>query len=255
MVSPLGSFQSSFRVCSHGRTTSRGDGEIVNPLFANPVRSLDQFASRFDAVLNDDDHSSVELALRFVDAGKALAFGGCDVLNGYLGSVRLENRVLVGVFASGKQVAENEKVGDFLPRQVCRKNCGKYLDPPNRNQNAQYTSSGGKHKRFSDELPNETPAAGSEGRTNRQFFASAGRARQQQSSDIRAGNEQEQAYGSEERQESCTHISNHGVSERRNGGICKVNFFSVLVSDSPSDRIEIGAGLFHCYAIAKAAET
>src|SRR5207245_9399087 len=70
----------------------------------------------FDAVLNDDDHSSVELALRFVDAGKALAFGGYDVLNGYLGSVRLENRVLVGVFASGRQVAENEKVGDFSGR-------------------------------------------------------------------------------------------------------------------------------------------
>src|SRR5882762_5061299 len=106
----------SFRVCSHGRTASRGDGEIVNPLFANPVRSLDQFASRFDAVLNDDDHSSVELALRFVDAGKALAFGGYDVLNGYLGSVRLENRVLVGVFASGNQVAENEKIGHFSGR-------------------------------------------------------------------------------------------------------------------------------------------
>src|SRR5438094_3755016 len=42
--------------------------------------------------------------------------GGYDVLNGYLGSVRLENRVLVGVFASGKQVAENEKVGDFSGR-------------------------------------------------------------------------------------------------------------------------------------------
>jgi hypothetical protein len=157
----------------------------------------------------------------------------------------------------GKSEQENRGVdGDaFLPRQVCRKNCGKYLAPPNRNQNAQYTSSEGKHKRFSEELPNETPAAGSEGRTDRQFFAAGGRARQQQSGDIRAGNQQEQAYGSEERQESCTHISNHGVSERGNGGICKVNFFSILVSDSPSDRIEIGAGLFHCYAIAKAAET
>ena len=67
-------------------------------------------------MLNDDDHSSVELALRFVDAGKALAFGGYDVLNGYFGSVRLENRALVGVFASGNQVAENEKVGDFSGR-------------------------------------------------------------------------------------------------------------------------------------------
>src|SRR5580692_10673634 len=116
MFSPLGSLQFSFRVCRHGRTTSRGDGEIVNPLFANPVCSLDQFASRFGAVLNDEDHSGVELALRFVDAGKALAFGGYDVLNGYLGSVALEDGVPICVFASGNQIAENEKVGDFSGR-------------------------------------------------------------------------------------------------------------------------------------------
>ena len=33
---PLESFEPSLGVCGHGRAASRGDGEIVNPLFLNP---------------------------------------------------------------------------------------------------------------------------------------------------------------------------------------------------------------------------
>jgi hypothetical protein len=65
----------------------------------------------------------------------------------------------------------------LLSRQVRRKDCGKYLYCPSRNQNTQYTSSEGKHKRLSEKLLNESAAACSERRTHSQFFAAGGRAR------------------------------------------------------------------------------
>jgi 3-hydroxyisobutyrate dehydrogenase len=48
------------RVCGHGCASAVGDGEIFHPLFANAVGPL---GTRLGAMLNDHDHSGIEVAL------------------------------------------------------------------------------------------------------------------------------------------------------------------------------------------------
>ena len=72
-----------------------------------------RLAARLAAVLNHHDHSRIESPLRFVDGGQSWTFGGDNVLNGDLGSVRLENWVPIRVFARGHCMAQDEKVRDL----------------------------------------------------------------------------------------------------------------------------------------------
>ena len=117
------------------------------------------------------------------------------------------------------------------------------------------TAREGKRKSFSEELLNKTAASRAQRHADSQFFAARGSARQKQASDVRGGDQQEQADGSEERQQGGADISHHGVRERRYRSVGEVNFLAILVSDSARNRIEIGAGLLDRCAIAKAAET
>src|SRR5207245_9108031 len=129
----------------------------------------------------------------------------------------------------------------LLPRQACGKNRGEYADRPNRKQNAQYTTSEGKRERFCKELLNQPGAARSQRRAPGQFFLAGGRACQQQSGHIGAGNEKQEADGSREIQESRANISNHGVGKRHNGSASKINLFSVLI-DRKSTRLNSSHG-------------
>ncbi len=72
---------------------------IVDPTLADFVRPLDQFAARFLSVLDHNDHPGVELLLGVVNIRQARSLVGDHILNRHLGSVGMEYRMAISVFA------------------------------------------------------------------------------------------------------------------------------------------------------------
>src|SRR5207248_2716651 len=90
-----------------------GRRPVINPPFANSIGALDQFLTRFIAVLNDHDDSGVEMLLRVLDVRQAWPFGGNHVLDRHLRPVGFENRMAIRIPPSRREVSENEEVWHF----------------------------------------------------------------------------------------------------------------------------------------------
>ena len=86
---------------------------VFDPLLANAVGPVDEFATRFLSVFDNHDHPGIELSLGVIDIRQARPLIRDDVLNGHLGSVGFEYRMAVGVFAGGYEVPEDKKIRNF----------------------------------------------------------------------------------------------------------------------------------------------
>ncbi len=131
----------------------------------------------------------------------------------------------------------------MLPRQIRRQDGGKRPHRPSRDQDAQQPSRGGEQKRLGQKLLQQTAAAGPQRRAHRQFLAAGRRARHQQSGDVGAGHQQQQADRPQQRQQSRTHVSHQGVGERHGGKVAEVHLVAELLPDLTADCADVGAGL------------
>ncbi len=97
----------------------------------------------------------------------------------------------------------------------------KEVDRGGRQQNPEQPNLRGKGKGegLDEELLNETAAACAQRCSDRQLFAAGGGAREKQAGkDVGAGDQEQEADGSEKSEESGSHVSDHCVRQRHNGG-------------------------------------
>ena len=143
----------------------------------------------------------------------------------------------------------------LLARQVGRKDGGQGADRPGGDQDSEETARHGKGQRLGQELLNETAAPGPEGRPHGQFLAAGGGAREKQAGDIGAGNEEQQADGSEKGQERGSNVADHGVGQGRHRGVDEVHVLAEAVPDAAGDRAEIRTRLPDGDAVPQASES